>query len=200
MISYIKGTIESVSETAVVIETGGIGYAITVSPETAALVKVGSSTKIYTFMSVREDGISLFGFESSQKKELFLKLISVSGIGPKAAMSITGSMSVAQFVTAVASGDTVFLSHAQGIGKKTAQRIILELKDKLSTEDIASSIGVDIQDVSSESVASGKKAEVLEALMALGYSRGEAFKAVSAVYDENDSVEDLLKKSLRSML
>ncbi|MCI1930710.1 MAG: Holliday junction branch migration protein RuvA [Clostridia bacterium] len=200
MISYINGTVENVSETSVVIETGGIGYNITVSPETAALVKIGNTAKIYTFMSVREDGISLFGFESIQKRDLFLKLISVSGIGPKAAMNITGSMSVAQFITAVASGDTAFLSHAQGIGKKTAQRIILELKDKLSTEDIASSIGAEADDISVEIPSNGKKSEALEALMALGYTRGEAFKAVSAVYDENDSVEDILKKSLRSML
>lgn len=199
MIAYIKGTVESVSETSVVIETGGIGYDITVSPETAAGVKTGSTAKIYTFMSMREDCIVLFGFESRQKKELFLKLISVSGIGPKAAMSITGSMSVAQFITAVASGDLAFLSHAQGIGKKTAQRIILELKDKLSTEDIASSIGTEVQ-AEPKNMAYGKKTETLEALIALGYTRGEAFKAVSAVYDENDSVEDMLKKSLRLML
>jgi len=199
MISYISGIVGASGENTVVIEAGGIGYEITVSPETSAKARIGEKLKIYTYMSVREDGISLFGFDSAKKRDMFLKLISVSGIGPKAAMSITSSMSVAQFVSAVIAADTAFLSHAPGVGKKTAQRIILELKDKLGTEDIAQSIGVEAA-AGAEIETSGKKGEVLEALMALGYSRSEAFKAVSAVYSENDSVEDMLKKALRSML
>ena len=199
MISFIKGEIQFSGDDRIVIECNGIGYEI-VMP--AALIskidtKDGLSC-VYTYMSVRDDGIMLFGFSSIEEKSFYEKLISVSGVGPKAAINILGAMSVSDIIGAIVSSDDVLISRAPGIGKKTAQRIILELKDKISNEDIYSSLGFDNTNVS-VSVHSDEKSEAIQALVALGYSRSDALKAVNKVSGENMDTQALLSAALREI-
>ena len=150
-------------------------------------------------MSVREDGISLFGFESREEKAFYQKLISVSGIGPKAAISILSSITPSELVTAVLSSDAAAIAKAPGVGKKTAQRVILELKDKIGSGDIAEMFDMG-SDISSASAAIGDdRAEAAEALVALGYSRSEAVKAVSKVYVPDMDVQKILSAALREL-
>ena len=150
-------------------------------------------------MCVREDGISLFGFESCEEKAFYQKLISVSGIGPKAAISILSSITPSELVTAVLSSDAAAIAKAPGVGKKTAQRVILELKDKIGSGDIAEMFDMG-SDISSASAATGDdRAEAAEALVALGYSRSEAVKAVSKVYVPDMDVQKILSAALREL-
>lgn len=200
MISYIKGEITFNEGDTLVVENNGIGYEITVPNFSAQkLLSKGGEVTVYTYMSVREDGISLFGFESREEKAFYQKLISVSGIGPKAAISILSSITPSELVTAVLSSDAAAIAKAPGVGKKTAQRVILELKDKIGSGDIAEMFDMG-SDISSASAATGDdRAEAAEALVALGYSRSEAVKAVSKVYVPDMDVQKILSAALREL-
>lgn len=195
MISYVKGMLEDISDSGIVVEAGGIGYFISMPPSISVKYKQHTEVKIHTYMNVKEDGISLFGFESQKQLELFKKLTSVSGVGGKTAMALLGVCSVNEITSAIVSNDITMLCRAPGLGKKSAQRIILELKDKISTDDITSIIGGDI---TSESVdLSDAKSEALEALLVLGYGRSEAVKALSDIYSAEDDTSTLIKKALK---
>lgn len=201
MISYIKGKIEYISEGFIIVDNGGIGYKIYVSPNLMSSSKgIGETVKIFTYMSVREDDISLYGFESFEELEIFNKLITVSGIGPKGALGIISTISPSDFVMAVISEDVSTISKAPGVGKKTAQRIILELKDKFNTENFVE------EKIFGESkglfsvVSKDYKFEAIEALSTLGYSRSEAAKAVSAIECEGLTTEDILKLALKKLV
>lgn len=195
MISYVKGILEDISDSGIVVEAGGIGYFISMPPSISVKYKQHTEVKIHTYMNVKEDGISLFGFESQKQLELFKKLTSVSGIGGKTAMALLGVCSVNEITSAIVSNDITMLCRAPGLGKKSAQRIILELKDKISTDDITSIIGGDI---TSDSVdLSDAKSEALEALLVLGYGRSEAVKALSDIYSAEDDTSTLIKKALK---
>lgn len=195
MISYIKGILEDISDSGIVVEAGGIGYFISMPPAISVKYKQHTEVKVYTYMNVKEDGISLFGFESQKQLELFKKLTSVSGVGGKIAMALLGVCSVNEITSAIVSNDVTMLCKAPGLGKKSAQRIILELKDKISTDDITSIIGGDI---TSDSVdLSDAKSEALEALLVLGYGRSEAVKALSDIYSPEDDTSTLIKKALK---
>lgn len=200
MISYIKGEIEYSEGDIIVIENNGIGYEITVPAFSAQkLLSQKGEVIVYTYMSVREDSISLFGFSSREEKTLYQKLISVSGIGPKAAVSILSVMTPVELVTAIVSSDTTAISRAQGIGKKTAQRIILDLKDKIGNGDIADIFDMG-SDISISSAPMGDdRSEAAEALVALGYTRSEALKAVSKVYKEGMDVQKILSAALKEI-
>lgn len=200
MISYIKGEITFNEGDTLVVENNGIGYEIIVPTFSAQkLLSKGGEVTVYTYMSVREDGISLFGFESREEKAFYQKLISVSGIGPKAAISILSSITPSELVTAVLSSDAAAIAKAPGVGKKTAQRVILELKDKIGSGDIAEMFDMG-SDISSASAATGDdRAEAAEALVALGYSRSEAVKAVSKVYVPDMDVQKILSAALREL-
>ena len=200
MISYIKGEITFNEGDTLVVENNGIGYEITVPTFSAQkLLSKGGEVTVYTYMSVREDGISLFGFESREEKAFYQKLISVSGIGPKAAISILSSITPSELVTAVLSSDAAAIAKAPGVGKKTAQRVSLELKDKIGSGDIAEMFDMG-SDISSASAATGDdRAEAAEALVALGYSRSEAVKAVSKVYVPDMDVQKILSAALREL-
>lgn len=200
MISYIKGEITFNEGDTLVVENNGIGYEITVPTFSAQkLLSKGGEVTVYTYMSVREDGISLFGFESREEKAFYQKLISVSGIGPKAAISILSSITPSELVTAVLSSDAAAIAKAPGVGKKTAQRVILELKDKIGNGDIAEMFDMG-SDISSASAAAGDdRTEAAEALVALGYSRSEAVKAVSKVYVPDMDVQKILSAALREL-
>lgn len=198
MISYIKGTLAHRGESYIILETGGIGYQIFVS--TVVLSKMpdlGKEIKVFTYMSVKEDGISLFGFSSKEEQEMFLKLLTVGGVGPKGALGFLSQLTPQEIIMAILSGDAKTLTKAPGVGKKTAQRVILELKDKCSTED-AIAIPSDME----EEVGSigGAKFEAIDAMTALGYSRSEAAKAVGLVAAEGMTTEEILKAALKKMI
>lgn len=200
MISYIKGKLEYLSDSFVIIDNGGIGYKIFVSPKLMSNIgKIGDNVTVFTYMSVKDDGISLYGFENFEELEIFNKLITVSGIGPKGALGIISNLTPADFIMAVISDDVAAVSKAPGVGKKTAQRIILELKDKFKTEDfIEEKIFGEGQGLSSV-VADNSKIEAIEALTSLGYGRSEAANAVSAVFEEGKTTEDILKLALKKL-
>lgn len=199
MISYIKGNVVYKDDNFIIVETGGIGYKIFVSPTTMAGISEideEKQIKIYTFMNVKEDSISLFGFETMSELDMFNKLITVSGVGPKAALSILNYLKPSEIVMAVLSSDDSVLSKAQGIGKKTAQRIILELKDKFKNSDLT------IDDKGEKIDANTKnesKTEAIQALTSLGYTLTEAIRAVSAVYEDKLSTQQILKLSLKKL-
>lgn len=197
MISYIRGTLEQRAENHIIIETGGIGYRIFVSPATLAkLPQTGAEVKVYTYFSVKEDSMSLYGFASAEEQEMFHKLLTVSGVGPKGALGFLSAMKPTEIVMAILSDDVKTLSKAPGIGRKTAQRVILELKDKCRTEDAFVTEG-EVGVVMAEGDA---KFEAIDAMTALGYSRSEAAKAVGVVAAEGMSTEDILKAALKRMI
>lgn len=200
MIAYINGTLERRAESYIIIETGGIGYQIFVSPATLAkLPQTGERAKVFTYFSVKEDGVSLYGFASAEEQEMFHKLLTVSGVGPKGALGFLSQLTPQEIILAIISEDVKTLSKAPGVGRKTAQRVILELKDKFKTED-ALSLGEEVQGIVKTSVGGDAKFEAIDAMTALGYSRSEAARAVNAVAAEGMSTEDILKAALKKMI
>ena len=134
MYAYIQGEITDISDNTIVVEAAGVGYELYVSQNTIKNIKLGETGRLYTYLAVREDGMSLFGFADKKEKALFLKLIKVNGVGPKGAMDILGGMSLNDLVSAIATGNSAMLCGIKGIGKKTAERIILDLKDKIGEQ------------------------------------------------------------------
>lgn len=200
MISYIKGSLERRAESYIIIETGGIGYQIFVSPATLAkLPQTGEMVKVFTYFSVKEDGVSLYGFATMEEQEMFHKLLTVSGVGPKGALGFLSQLTPQEIILAIISEDVKTLSKAPGVGRKTAQRVILELKDRFKTED-ALSMGEEVRGIAETAVGGDAKFEAIDAMTALGYSRSEAAKAVNAVAAEGMSTEDILKAALKKMI
>lgn len=194
MISYIKGIIEEVEEDKVIIDNNGIGYGIFMPQSSLELIGPGEELKIYTYLNVKEDAMQIYGFLSKEELNLFKKLIGVSGVGPKGGLSIITACPGDSLQMAIISGDAKAISKAQGIGAKTAQRIIIELKDKIDLEEV-------IFTNSGEAVAdAGVKSDAIEALIALGYSRTSAFNAVNKVDKITDDVEELLKLALKNII
>lgn len=201
MISYIKGLLAEKAADSVVVEAGGIGYQIFV-PATVleALPRTGETVKIYTYFSVREDGVSLFGFLAKQDLEMFQWLIGVNGVGPRSALGILSVLRTDTLRLAVVSGDAKTITKAPGVGAKTAQRIILDLKDKIKADDLLFE-GDEIPGGAPEIAGVGEAGkEAAEALAALGYSAAEAAGAVRKVpITENMTAEDVLKAALRHL-
>ena len=195
MYAYIKGIIDEINQDSLVIEAGGVGYLLIVSANTAQRFTKGNEAKIYVYQAVREDAITLYGFVNLDEKRMFLRLITVSGIGPKLAIQILSSISPQDLALALVTGDAAALTKVPGIGKKTAQRLILELKEKVDNEELipGASDGMQTQNVS------GVVFEAVHALMALGYPSAEATKAVNAVAGLANSVEDIIRLVLKSM-
>ena len=200
MYAYIKGTLADLSEESVIVEAGGIGYNIYTTGQTFEyLPAVGEEVKLYTYLNVREDAMILYGFLTRDDLEVFKLLIGVNGIGPKGALAILSVMTTDDLRFAVLGEDAKAIAKAPGIGSKTAQRVILELKDKLSLEDaFEQKLSHTVQQP--ESHAKGAKKEAVEALVALGYSSSEALRALDGIEaDEQTDVEDLLKAALKNM-
>ena len=202
MISYIRGTLAEKNEDSAVVEAHGVGYQIFVPvPVLSELPPLGESVKIYTYFSVREDGMSLFGFLSRQDLAMFKQLIGVNGIGPKSALGILSALRPDVLRMAVASGDAKTISRAPGVDPKTAQRIILDLKDKIRPEDVLAG-GLEESLAVPEEISGVGQAgkEAVEALTALGYSAAEAAGAVKKVkITEEMTAEDVLKGALRHL-
>ena len=191
MYSFITGNIVSENVNEIVLENNGIGYLIYVS--STAIIKLkqlSQPVKVYTYLQVKEDEMSLFGFYAEEERDMFLKLISVSGVGAKTAIQILSGASVADLTVSIASCDASRFSKIKGIGKKTAERIVLELKDKVSTIPLLSDTTVQIS-----AFTSTAEQEAESALVALGFTKGEAHRAVSAV-GHRDKAEDIIKEAL----
>jgi len=204
LISYIKGPLTEVWEDTIVVETGGMGWNIHV-PLTVleALPRIGKEVRIYTSLQVREDAMTLYGFLNRQDLKMFVQLLGVSGIGPKAGLGILSAMRPDDLRMAIISGDAKAISKAPGIGPKTAQRVILDLKDRIRMEDVLpenlSSSGLSAASAAGGMEGAGK--EAMEALVALGYSMTEAAKAVRQItVTETMTTEDVLKASLKHLI
>lgn len=202
MIAYVNGIIDDITEDNVVVDVSGVGMNVKISAGTAArLPGVGKTVKLYTYTSVREDAFWLYGFLSRNDLEIFKKCITVSGIGPKGALSILSVLDADSLRFAIVSGDVKAIAKAPGVGSKTAERLILELKGKLDADDAmisreAAAYGTDF----SAAVDSAQKREAVEALIALGYGQAESLKAVNSIegIDEMDS-NAVLKAALKKL-
>lgn len=203
MIRYIKGTLEMIEEDAVILDNQGIGYRILVSSAMMDRLPVmGGEMKLYTYLNVREDAMQLFGFGSVDDLEIFQMLITVSGIGPKAGLSILGTLSADDIRFAVLADDAAAIAKAPGVGAKTAQKVIVELKDKIAAKETVDAVlekaagkGTAKEESSGVSKSS---AEAVEALAALGYSAAEALKAVKQIENAGElTTEELLKQALK---
>ncbi|AUG58225.1 Holliday junction branch migration protein RuvA [Acetivibrio saccincola] len=199
MYAYIRGKLEYKSNDSVVIEASGVGYAITVPLSTIENIgSVGEEVKVYTSLHVREDVMALYGFGTREELNMFELLKTVSGIGPKVAISVLSSISPSKFALAVITDDIKTLTQVQGIGKKTAQRIILELKDKIKKEQLTP-LSVNQDEIHDTGEKSSKRSEAVNALMVLGYTASEAERAVLAVYSEEMDLELIIKNALKSL-
>ncbi len=205
MISFVRGILSEMGEGYVVVEAGGIGYMIYV-PATVlpALPGLGEEIKIYTHFSVKEDGQSLYGFLHREDREMFRQLLGVNGVGPKGALGILSVLRPDELRVAIISGDAKAISRAPGIGAKTAQRVILDLKDKVDMPDISGAVGLLAADMAEGDMrgAKGAYGEAMEALVSLGYSRSEAVSAIRKVkasgVGEEQGTESILKQALRN--
>ena len=200
MYAYIKGELAEINTDHIVVEAGGIGYQVFISLQTFDyLPSVGEDLKIYTYLYLREDAMILYGFLTKDDLDLFKLLISVSGIGPKGGLAILSTLEADDLRFAILSGDAKAISKAPGVGGKTAQRVILELKDKLSLEDAFEAKTEHVQKNAAAAGGSVKNDAVM-ALTALGYSSTESLKAVSAVeITEDMDVEEVLKAALKHL-
>ena len=200
MYAFIEGTVCEKTNGCLVLQAGGVGWQLSCSNNTLmAAPALGETMRCFTFLSVREDALELFGFATREEKGMFLQLTSVSGIGPKTALGVLGAMPLRDLNLAILLGDVNALSRAPGIGKKTAQRIALELKDKVSQADVSAAAAGSAAAVPAASMAADCVAEAIEALTALGYSSTEARNAVSQVRDQSDKPEELIRLALRAM-
>lgn len=203
MIAYVNGIIEDIAEDNVVLDVGGIGYNVRISADTAArLPGIGESAKLYTYTSVKEDAFLLYGFLSRNDLAMFKQCITVNGIGPKGALAILSEMDADSLRYAIISGDIKAISKAPGIGARTAQRLILELKDKISIDDtmISKEIAVTAAGRDNVTADSIQKKEAVEALVSLGYGQAESLKAVNAIEGiENMDSGAILKAALKKM-
>lgn len=201
MISFVKGKLVYIYENTIIVENNGIGYEIFVPMSVIGnMPQIGSEVMIYTYMNVREDALQLFGFLDRDTLEVFKLLITVSGIGPKGAIGVLGTLSADDIRYAVMAEDTKTIAKAPGIGAKTASKVVIELKDKLKMRDVAPDIKSEIDGQQSIFEDNSKQAvsDAIEALAALGYSATEATKAVrKADTGEDTTVEELLKQSLK---
>lgn len=199
MISYVKGPVAEIFEDTVVIECGSIGYEIHVPVSVLQkLPGVGKEVTLFTYFQVREDAMCLYGFLNRQDLQMFKQLISVNGIGPKGALGVLSALSPDDLRKAIVSGDAKAISKAPGVGAKTAQRIILDLKDKINLEEFL--LPLFTEEETTGSMAVGVAGEAVEALTALGYSAVEAGRAVKKVeVTETMTAEDVLKASLKHL-
>lgn len=200
MISYIRGELAAVEKEKVIVDVGGVGYGIYMPGQAMGLLpQPGNEVKIHTYLNVREDAMQLFGFLTRDDLEVFKLVIGVSGIGPKGGLSILSQLTPDDLRFAVLSGDVKAISAAPGIGKKTAEKLIIELKDKLNIEDVLTHAA----DSSAAAVPvnnGGIQSEAVQALVALGYGSTESLRAVKQVELDNLTVEDVLKEALKKML
>lgn len=191
MYDYIKGEVAETGKDYAVIEAYGVGYHIYTTAQSLLHIKTGETIKLYCHFVVREDAHSLYGFVAPEEKEMFIKLTGVSGIGSKVALSILSAMKVGDIAVAVITSDESAFEKISGVGKKTAQRIIVDLSGKITSSETIGRGGI--------SAAADKEAEAISALVALGYNRAEAIRAVSSVKNLGDTAEEIILMALKRM-
>ena len=200
MYAFIEGEVCEKANGSLVILASGVGWLLSCSNNTLqAAPALGEKMRCYTYLSVREDAMELFGFATREEKEMFTQLTSVSGIGPKTALGLLGSMPLRDLNLAILLGDVNALARAPGIGKKTAQRIALELRDKVTQADVSAASGNSVAVPAVSAANADGVTEAIEALIALGYSSTEARNAVSQIRDRSDKPEELIRLALRAM-
>lgn len=202
MISYIRGKVLEITAETAIVDVGGIGYESYCSGGAFRKITVGEQVELYTYLQVKEDGVTLFAFGNPQEKQLFLKLTSVSGVGPKMGISILTGMTAEEVVEAIATADVKRLSAVKGMGKKTAEKIILELHGKISAAEVMNA-GADpfekaVQQTTQANKLSQEDDEAVSALMGLGFTRNESVQAVKRAHEMGaTSVEEIIRKALQ---
>ena len=193
MIAFVEGTVEYIEENAVVINTGGFGSRIFMTPAALSTLKTGENVRIHTFLRVAEDIFDLYGFLTREEIETFKMILSVNGAGPKAALSVLSALSPQGLMLAVVTDDYKSITKAQGVGPKLAQKIVLELKDKFKGKEIdVSGTNIEVSQISGGN-------DAVDALVVLGYSRAEAMRAVSGV-SKDLNTEDTIKAALINLM
>jgi len=200
MIAYIKGPLAYIQDQTAIIDAHGVGYQIHVSPSTLSrLPSRGSEVQLFTYMQVSDSGQSLHGFLTQEELRLFTLLISVSGIGPRVASGILSTLSPSQIIIAIVADDAAALSKAPGVGKKTAQRVLLELRDKIKTADPWEGSAEDGISSFSAPGPRSEKQDAMDALLALGYGRAEAMQAVLEISEEGMTADQIIRHSLKKL-
>lgn len=200
MIAYLRGKVLTTTLETAILDVNGVGYEIYCSRGAFRKAIVGEVAELHTYLQVKEDGMTLFGFESVREKEMFLKLISVPNVGPKLGIAVFGALSVDEFATAIATADVKRLSTVKGLGKKTAEKIVLDLHGKISAAEILSANGDDLSApaVTSTAKLSAADEEAVSALMGLGFTRTESANAVKKARDVGaTTVEEVIMKALQ---
>lgn len=200
MFYYVKGPVVHMAPYLAVVDCGGVGYACRTTNNTLARLRKGENATLYTHLNVREDAMELYGFASENELSCFQLLISVSGVGPKAALSILSSTSPEGLATSIITGDEKALTVASGIGKKIAQRIILELKDKLAKGQLTTPGGESYGGTGVTVIPQNKASEAAAALAVLGYSQAEAAAALKNIDMEALALEEIIKQALKKMV
>ena len=198
MIAYLKGKVLTLTAETAILEVNGVGYEIYCSGGAFRKLVIGEIAELYTYLQVKEDGVTLFGFASTREKELFLKIVSVSGVGPKLGISVLTGLSADELTQAIATADVKRLSAVKGLGKKTAEKIVLELHGKISAAEVMSASGTDLTAGVAATPVSAQDEEAISALMGLGFTKSESAQAVKRARDNGaTTVEDVIRKALQ---
>ena len=197
MIGYLKGNVLSCAEGTVLLEVNGVGYELACSGAAFAKLATDGKGEVYTWLQVRDDGVSLFGFVSPEEKNMFLKLISVSGVGPRMGIAVLSGMNLSELAVAIASSDVKGLCAVKGLGKKTAERIVLELREKVESAPVPPAKG---GAAPAPAAAAGEEEDAVVGLMSLGYTRAESTRAVRAAAERGaKGVEEIILSALKKM-
>ena len=196
MISFIIGQVEYKGMGYIILENNNIGYEVFVSNNTLVNLQLHSETKLLTYLQLKEDGVSLFGFETMEEKEMFLHLISVSGVGAKMAIGILSSIKLSDLAVAIASQDLKTLTRIKGCGKKTAERIIVELKDKINAFGVMASTGGEWRE---DELGDDVINDAVSVLVSLGLNKTDVLRTIKRVADKSDSIEDIVAKVLKGL-
>ena len=200
MIAYVKGVLAIVDEQSVVVDVNGVGYLINVSPATIGRLPTrGSEIQLFTYLQITESGQFLHGFLTQEEVRMFTLLISISGIGPKVAVGILGALNPQEIIMAIVAEDAVQLSRAPGVGKKTAERLVLELRDKIKTTDAWEKSGGLAAQQKGASTQSSEKQDAMDALLALGYGRAEAMQAMLEVAEDDMTADAIIRLALKKL-
>ena len=201
MIAYLKAKVLVLTAETAILEVNGVGYELYCSGSAFRKMSIGETVEVYTYLQVKEDGITLFGFATPQEKDLFLKITSVPNVGPKLGISVLTCLTPDEFLSAVATADVKKLSSVKGLGKKTAEKIVLELHGKISAAEVMSASGDDLSMRAETAVPALSKddEEAVSALMSLGFTKSESVNAVKRAKEQGAKrVEDIIKKALQA--
>lgn len=204
MIGYLRGKVLTMTSETAILDVNGVGYEVYCSGGAFRSMTIGAVAEVYTYLQVKEDGMTLFGFESLKEKDIFLKLVSVSGVGPKLAISVLTGLSAEDFAMAILTADVKRLSAVKGLGKKTAEKIVLELHGKISAAEVMSASGDPLSVSGAESAPAKLSAmdeDAVSALMGLGFTRTESVHAVKRAREAGAvSVEEVIMKALQGAM